>query len=301
MDKKKMILTSLASVAVLGAAFVASQPSVVKADDSNTATTQPAETGATDTSKSEVTSPEIKKAEDEAKKAEGKVTEAQAKVDTTTAAAKEADTKLETEKKEATEAEAAKTEAEKAKTAADEELAAAKTKAAEADAKAKEEAKKEEDAKKEEADSKEALTEALKQLPDDNALLDKKAKEELLKAVESGDLKAGDILKELADDNEKAEANKETEKKLRNKDQANEANVATTPAEEAKSKDQLPENIKAGIDKAEKADAARPASEKAQDKADDLGEKVDTLKEDADALKAEEDKKAETLKNKKIH
>ena len=79
-------------------------------------------------------------------------------------------------------------------------------------------------------------------------LLDKKAKEELLKAVESGELKAGDILKELADDNEKAEANKETEKKLRNKDQANEANVATTPAEEAKSKDQLPENIKAGIE-----------------------------------------------------
>ena len=118
----------------------------------------------------------------------------------------------------------------------------------------------------------------------------------MLKAVESGELKAGDILKELADDNEKAEANKETEKKLRNKDQANEANVATTPAEEAKSKDQLPENIKAGIDKAEKADAARPASEKLQDKADDLGEKVDTLKEDADALKAEEDKKAEALK-----
>ncbi len=118
----------------------------------------------------------------------------------------------------------------------------------------------------------------------------------MLKAVESGDLKAGDILKELADDNEKAEANKETEKKLRNKDQANEANVATTPAEEAKSKDQLPADIKAGIDKAEKADAARPASEKAQDKADDLGEKVDTLKEDADALKAEEDKKAEALK-----
>ena len=33
MDKKKMILTSLASVAVLGAAFAASQPSVVKAEE----------------------------------------------------------------------------------------------------------------------------------------------------------------------------------------------------------------------------------------------------------------------------
>ena len=62
MNKKKMILTSLASVAVLGAAFVASQPSVVKAaEEPNTTTTQPAgETGATTTPKSEVTSPEIK-------------------------------------------------------------------------------------------------------------------------------------------------------------------------------------------------------------------------------------------------
>ncbi len=85
MNKKKMILTSLASVAVLGAAFVASQPSVVKADDSNPATTQSAgESGVTATPKSEVTSPEIKQAEADAKKAEEKVAEAQAKVDTTT-------------------------------------------------------------------------------------------------------------------------------------------------------------------------------------------------------------------------
>ena len=299
MNKKKMILTSLASVAVLGAAFVASQPSVVKADDSTTSqptATKPAgETGAADTSKSEVTSPEIKKAEDDAKAAEAKVTEAQAKVDTTTTAANEANTKLEAEKKEAADAKTAKTEAEEAKKAADAELAAAKEKAAEADAKAKEEAKKEADAKKEEADSKEALTEALKQLPD-NELLDKKAKEDLLKAVEAGDLKASDILTELADDDKKAEANKETEKKLRDKDQASTANAGATPAKESKTKDQLPADIKAGIDKAEKADAARPASEKLQDKADDLGENVDELKKEADALKAEEDKKAEALK-----
>ena len=51
MDKKKMILTSLASVAVLGAAFAASQPSVVKADDSSNATTASAQpAGTTDTS-----------------------------------------------------------------------------------------------------------------------------------------------------------------------------------------------------------------------------------------------------------
>lgn len=34
MNRKKIILTSLASVAVLGAALAASQPSVVKADES---------------------------------------------------------------------------------------------------------------------------------------------------------------------------------------------------------------------------------------------------------------------------
>ena len=50
--------------------------------------------------------------------------------------------------------------------------------------------------------AKEDLTEALKQIPD-NELLDKKAKEELLKAVESGELNASDILAELADDAEK--------------------------------------------------------------------------------------------------
>ncbi|HGQ1527352.1 TPA: hypothetical protein ACL38U_001190 [Streptococcus pneumoniae] len=33
MNKKKMILTSLASVAILGAGFVASQPTFVRAED----------------------------------------------------------------------------------------------------------------------------------------------------------------------------------------------------------------------------------------------------------------------------
>ena len=81
---------------------------------------------------------------------------------------------------------------------ADDELAKAKEEAAKADSKAKEEAA------KEEAEAKEALTEALKQIPD-NELLDKKAKEELLKSVESGELNASDILAELADDAEKAQ------------------------------------------------------------------------------------------------
>ena len=44
MDKKKMILTSLASVAVLGSGFLASNPSTVKAEDAQPAATQPATT-----------------------------------------------------------------------------------------------------------------------------------------------------------------------------------------------------------------------------------------------------------------
>ena len=40
MNKKKMILTSLASVAILGAGFVASQPTVVKAEDAPQAVEQ---------------------------------------------------------------------------------------------------------------------------------------------------------------------------------------------------------------------------------------------------------------------
>ena len=289
MDKKKMILTSLASVAVLGAAFAASQPSVVKAEEQPAASQSAGDSQPTPAAETPKT--EVEKAKEAEKEANAKVDEAQAKVDTTTTAADEATTKLEAEKKEAAEADAAKTKAEEAKKTAADELAAAKEKAAEADAKAKEEAKKEEDAKKEEADSKDALSKALDQLEEsianDPKITDKEAakkaakelvdKEGLLKAIESGDLKAGDILKELENDNNTA------------------SNPATTPAE-AKTKDQLPADIKAGIDKAEKADAARPASEKLQDKADDLGENVDELKEDAEALKAEEDKKAEALK-----
>ena len=51
MNRKKIILTSLASVAVLGAALAASQPSVVKADEStNTTTASSHPAGTTDTS-----------------------------------------------------------------------------------------------------------------------------------------------------------------------------------------------------------------------------------------------------------
>ena len=293
-----MILTSLASVAVLGAAFVASQPSVVKADDHNTATTpaQPAgETGATATPKSEVTSPEIKRAEADAKTAEAKVTEAQAKVDDKTTEATTAATNLEKEKKEAADAEAAKTEAEKAKTVADEELAKAKEEATKADAKAKEEAKKEADEAKKQADTKAELTAALEKLEKDavekvnnNSQISDKAKaieeikatigkEDLLKVIESGDIKATDVADALPSEND-----------------VNGVEGTTTPATSG-DKNALPADLKAKIDEAEKADAARPASEKAQDKADDLGEEIDALKKDTDALKAEADKKSEKL------
>lgn len=126
--------------------------------------------------------------------------------------------------------------------------------------------------------AKEDLTEALKQIPD-NELLDKKAKEELLKAVESGELNASDILAELADDAEKAQDTNQTIK-------------TETPV----SKDKLPEEVQAGIAEDEAADAARPESEKLQDKVDDLTETIENLTDDAEKLKADAEKKAETLK-----
>ena len=68
MNKKKMILTSLASVAVLGATFVASQPSVVKADDKPTAAQPTGETKPTPTAEKPKTEVEkAKEAEKEAK------------------------------------------------------------------------------------------------------------------------------------------------------------------------------------------------------------------------------------------
>ena len=301
--KHKFLITGLATATILSAAALTQlSPSVYAAETTTAAnnsnsnseiTEKPAATPAKKT--------EVEKAKEAA---DAKVEEAQAKVDTTTTKAKEADTKLEAEKKEAAEADAAKTKAEEAKKTADDELAAAKTKAAEADAKAKEEAKKEEDAKKEEADSKDALSKALDQLEEaianDSTITDKEAakelvdKEGLLKAIESGEITAKDLLAEFTDDNEKSEKNEALEKKLRDKEEAKTTDAGASPVTEGKTS-ALPENLKAKIDEAEKADAARPASEKLQDKADDLGEEVDELTEAANAAKAEEDKKADTL------
>ena len=108
MNKKKMILTSLASVAVLGAAFVASQtvsPWKLQRSLIQLLLNQ-LELLQLLNQKWQVQ--KLNKLKLTLKKAEEKVTEAQAKVDTTTATAKEADTKLEAEKKESADADAAK-------------------------------------------------------------------------------------------------------------------------------------------------------------------------------------------------
>ena len=239
---------------------------------------------------------EAQKVNEAVKTAEAKVTEAQAKVDTATTAVNEAAAKLEAEKKEVADAEAAKTKAEEAKKAVVTDLEAAKAKAAEADAKAKEEAKKEADEAKKQADTKAELTAALEKLEKDavdkvnnNAQISDKAKaieevkatigkEDLLKAIEAGDIKATDAADALPSEND-----------------ANGVEGPTTPATSG-DKNALPADLKAKIDEAEKADAARPQSEKLQDKADDLGEEIEALTEDANALKAEEAKKAADFK-----
>ena len=294
--KHKFLITGLATATILSAVAVNQlSPSVYA---SETTTTAP--------------KTKVEKAKEAEKVANAKLDEAKANLDKATKAAKAADAKLVTEKQEAEEANNVKSEAEKNKKTADDELAAAKTKAAEADAKATEETKKEEDAKKEEADSKDALSKALDKLEEaianDSNIANKEAakkaakelvgKEELLKAIESGEITAKDLLAEFADDNEKSEKNEAVENKLRNKKLAEkvEAEEAGAKVQEASEKNNLPKEIREGIDKAEKADAARPESEKLQDKADDLGEEVDTLEEETEKLKAEEDKKAEALK-----
>ena len=97
---------------------------------------------------------------------------------------------------------------------------------------------------------------------------------------------------ELTDDNEKSEKNEAIEKKLRDKEEAKTTNVVASPVTEGKTS-ALPEDLKAKIDAAEKVDAARPASEKAQDKVDDLAEKLEKLNKEADEVKADATKKDE--------
>ena len=307
MDKKRMILASLASAAVLGAGFTTVQPLVVKADEN---AAKPA------------TPKVIQDAEADAKKAEEKVTEAQAKVDAKTTEATAAATKVEAEKKEDADAKAAKAEAEKAKTdaevaktTADSELTAAKEEAKQADAKAKEEAKKAEDKAKEDADTKKAISDSLdklvadaeKAINDNKKITDKEkaikelkekiGKEDLLAAIEAGEISIDNVAAELNDDAAKAEANEAADKKMRDKDQAAKSTAADAGAtsETKTAKKDMPADLKATIAEAEKADAARPESEKLQDKADQLDDQLNRVEAQFDEAKKVADEKAAVL------
>ena len=310
MDKKRMILASLASAAVLGAGFTTVQPLVVKADEN---AAKPA------------TPKVIQDAQADADKADAKVKELEKKVADKTTEATTANNTLESEKKEATDAEAAKTEAEKAKkdaeaakTTADSELTDAKAKAAEADAKAKEEAKKEEDKAKEDADTKKAISDTLdklvadaeKAINDNKKITDKEkaikelkekiGKEDLLAAIEAGEISIDDVATELNDDAAKAEANEAADKKMRDKDQAAKSTAADAGATSKATTDKkdMPADLKATIADAEKADAARPESEKLQDKADQLDDQLNRVENQFNEAKKVAEEKAAVLDKK---
>ncbi|WP_173283518.1 maebl, partial [Streptococcus sp. 9903] len=310
MDKKRMILASLASAAVLGAGFTTVQPLVVKADEN---AAKPA------------TPKVIQDAEADAKKAEEKVTEAQAKVDAKTTEATAAATKVEAEKKEDADAKAAKAEADKAKkdaetekTAADAELTAAKEEAKQADAKAKEEEAKAEAKAKEDAATKKAISDSLdklvadaeKAINDNKKITDKEkaikelkekiGKEDLLAAIEAGEISIDNVAAELNDDAAKAEANEAADKKMRDKDQAAKSTAADAGAtsETGTAKKDMPADLKATIAEAEKADAARPESEKLQDKADQLDDQLNRVEAQFDEAKKVAEEKAAVLDKK---
>ena len=218
------------------------------------------------------------------KEADAKVKELEAKADEAKAKADEAAKAAEKEKKEATDAETAKAEADKARVKAEEELASAKQAAEEAAAKVKEEeTAKEEAAKKEEEAKKEFLDNYEK------ALAAAVAKLEEAEANTPDEIAAKKAI--IAKVKEEAEANKaEIEEAFKNGATAAEAEkflkeAGKKPADagtEITNKKFTPEETEK-IEEAKKAEAARPASEKAQEKADDLAEKAEKLKKQADA------------------
>ena len=250
---------------------------------------------------------EIEKADEAAKQAADKVTELEAKVASETSKATTAADKLKQETAEATAAETAKTEAIAAKTRADEELTAAKEKVAEATATEQAAITKEEAAKKEAADTKKAIETALTKFetdaeeainkdsriqPDNKAKAIEKAKETigktaLLKAIEDGELNLDEVTKELNNQAETAKANEAKDPQASN---------FTAEAAQSGNKADIPAELKTKIDEAEKAEATRPASEKAQEKADALEEEIEDLTAVAEKDKVEAERKAEILK-----
>ncbi len=244
--------------------------------------------------KIEVTNPEIKQAEAEAKTVEAKVVELETKVAEKTTVANTATEKAKTEAAEAATANKAKIDAEAAKTAATDALNEATQKATQAATTLTDAIAKEEAARKEVAETKQAVTDALTKIEKEaeaaidasskfndkekakKDFKDEVGKDDLLKAIESGDLTIDIVAKELEDLAEKAQS-------------------STTTTIEATSRNQLPEYIQNGIKKAEKDDAAKLESEKLQDKAEDLADQIDNLYEVAEKDKADAVKKADLL------
>ena len=256
--------------------------------------------------KIEVTNPEIKQAEAEAKTAEAKVVELETKVAEKTTVANTATEKAKTEAAEAATANKAKIDAETAKTKATDALNEATQKATQAATTLTDAIAKEEAARKEAADTKKAIEIALTKFetdaeeainkdsriqPDNKAKSIEKAKETigktaLLKAIEDGELTLDEVAKEL---NNQAETAKADEAKNP------QSNDFTAEAAQSGNKADIPAELKTKIDKAEKAEAARPTSEKAQEKADALEEEIEDLTAVAKKDKAEAERKAEIL------
>ena len=197
--------------------------------------------------------------------------------------------------KEAEDVKAAQTkkdEADKAKADAEAELTKAKAEADKAKAKV-------EELKKEESETRTALKDALDQFEKDidadanitNKEEAKKAlgKEDILAAVEKGDLTAGDVLKELENQNATAEANK---------DQDPQADEIGATKQEGKDLSELPAADKEKLDAAYNKEASKPIVKKLQDIADDIAEKIEKLTKVADKDKADATEKAKAVEEK---
>ena len=235
---------------------------------------------------------EAEKAAEAKAEADAKVAELQKKADEAKTKADEATAKAEKEAADVKAAQTKKEEADKAKTEAETELATAKAEAEKAKAKV-------EELKKEEAETRTALKDALDQLEKDidadakitNKEEAKKAlgKEDILAAVEKGDLTAGDVLKELKGQNETAEANK---------NQDPQADEIGATKQEGKPLAELPTADKEKLDAAYNKEASKPIVKKLQDIADDIAEKIEKLTKVADKDKADATEKAKAVEEK---
>ena len=216
----------------------------------------------------------------------------QKKADEAKTKADEATAKATKEAEDVKAAQTKKEEADKAKTEAETELATAKAEAEKAKAKV-------EELKKEEAETRTALKDALDKLEKDidadakitNKEEAKKAlgKEDILAAVEKGDLTAGDVLKELKGQHETAEANK---------NQDPQADKIGATKKEGKPLAELPTADKEKLDAAYNKEASKPIVKKLQDIADDIAEKIEKLTKVADKDKADATEKAKAVEEK---